>query len=82
MLQDMKSNPDQIKDCVQKVELVKKVNIQGYMGDNLQNFVKVTVTLPKLIAAAVRLLKDAKVYDKFGYYDYQPFESNVDFDIR
>lgn len=82
MMQDMKNNSDGVKECVQDVKLVEKLNLQGYVGDNKQKFAQIFVTLPKMVAAGARLLREAKVYDKFGYHDYQPFESNVDFDIR
>ncbi|XP_044735057.1 DNA polymerase delta catalytic subunit [Chrysoperla carnea] len=82
MMQDMKNNSDGVKECVQDVKLVEKLNLQGYVGDTKQKFAQIFVTLPKMVAAGARLLREAKVYDKFGYHDYQPFESNVDFDIR
>nr|BAJ78737.1 DNA polymerase delta catalytic subunit [Thermobia domestica] len=82
ILDDMRSNKDGVTEAVLAVELQKKENIYGYRGGQKVPFLKVTVALPRLIAPAKRLLEKEVVYAALGTYNYQAFESNVDFDIR
>nr|BAJ78750.1 DNA polymerase delta catalytic subunit [Oyamia lugubris] len=82
VLNDMRSNPNNVQVAVLAVEIVNRINLFGYRGDTKSKFIKVTVALPRLIAAAKRLLERETVYPKGGVHAYQAFESNIDFDIR
>ncbi|CAH1389959.1 unnamed protein product [Nezara viridula] len=81
MLEDLKSNPEKVEEAVVMVEMVKKQSIFGYFGDNLLNFIKIYVAIPKLIATAKRLI-EKNVLPYFSGDATQAFEANIDFDIR
>ncbi|XP_033225381.1 DNA polymerase delta catalytic subunit isoform X2 [Belonocnema kinseyi] len=78
---DMRSNPDNVQEAILAVELVHRQSVYGYSGEEKAPFLKITVALPKLIAACKRLLENEVVYSAFNH-TYQAFESNIDFDIR
>lgn len=78
---DMRSNPENVQDTILAVEIVKKKNIYGYGGEEELSFLKITVALPRLVAACKRILEKEVVYPTFTH-DYRAFESNIDFDIR
>lgn len=79
---DMRGNRDNVQEAVLAVELVHKINLYGYLGEDTTPFLKVTVALPRLIAPAKRLLDKENVYPNFPDHRYKAFESNIDFDIR
>lgn len=79
---DLRSNRENITEAVLGVEIAMKQNIFGYKGEEKVMFLKITVIFPRLIAACKRLLEKETVYPALGQHYYQPFESNVDFDIR
>lgn len=81
MKRDMRSNPDNVQEAILAVELVHRQSVYGYSGEEKAPFLKITVALPKLIAACKRLLENEVVYSAF-HHTYQAFESNIDFDIR
>uniref|UniRef100_A0A0C9RL22 DNA polymerase delta catalytic subunit n=1 Tax=Fopius arisanus TaxID=64838 RepID=A0A0C9RL22_9HYME len=78
---DMRSNPENIIDTVLAVEIVYKQNMYGYSGEEKIPFLKITVALPRLVAACKRLLEKEVIYSAF-HHDYRAFESNIDIDIR
>ncbi|XP_057321007.1 DNA polymerase delta catalytic subunit isoform X2 [Microplitis mediator] len=78
---DMRSNPENISETVLAVSLVQKQNVYGYSGPNLAPFLKITVALPRLVAACKRVLEREIVYPTFTH-EYRAFESNIDFDVR
>uniref|UniRef100_A0A1B0FB18 DNA polymerase delta catalytic subunit n=1 Tax=Glossina morsitans morsitans TaxID=37546 RepID=A0A1B0FB18_GLOMM len=67
----MRSNEDNVQEAVLSVEIVERLNIYGYQGDRKQRYLKITLSLPKFVAAATRLLKREIIYADF-----------IDFDIR
>ncbi|XP_064100186.1 DNA polymerase delta catalytic subunit-like [Macrobrachium nipponense] len=80
---DMKSNKDNITEAVLAVDMVIKESIYGYHGNKKVPFLKITLALPRLIAAAKRLLGEGKVsVDGVGMPVYEAYESNIDFEIR
>ncbi|XP_066943072.1 DNA polymerase delta catalytic subunit [Macrobrachium rosenbergii] len=80
---DMKSNKDRITEAVLAVDMVMKESIYGYHGNKQVPFLKITLALPRLIAAAKRLLGEGKVsVDGVGMPVYEAYESNIDFEIR
>ncbi|KAF5289112.1 hypothetical protein FQA39_LY15214 [Lamprigera yunnana] len=78
LIGDMKSNPDKITDAVQNVALVQGKSLLEYVGNNDNDFVKITVVLPKLISAAKRLLENGIYQNR----SFSSFESNVDIELR
>lgn len=81
ILQDLRSNRENIQVAVLMVETVYRQNLFGYHAEQLL-FLKITVALPRLIAAAKRLLERDNIFGAFPNHNYQAFESNIDFDIR
>lgn len=82
-MDDLRSNKEQIKQAVLAVEIVQKESIYYYHGNHKVPFLKITVTLPRLIAAAKRLLGEGKVFVRdIGTPVYEAYESNIDFEIR
>jgi len=79
---DMKGNKDNVQEPVLAVEIVRKQNLYGYHGDELKNYLRITLALPRLIAPAKRLLEKGDVYPADGGHAYTSFECNIDFDIR
>uniref|UniRef100_A0A1B6CWL1 DNA polymerase n=1 Tax=Clastoptera arizonana TaxID=38151 RepID=A0A1B6CWL1_9HEMI len=82
VIADLRGNKDKIQEAVLMVEMVQKINLYGYTGNEKSLFLKITVALPRLIAAAKRLLEKENVYPTFSEHCYKMYESNVDFDIR
>nr|BAJ78774.1 DNA polymerase delta catalytic subunit [Panorpa takenouchii] len=82
VIADMRSNREGITEAVLQVELIQKQTLFGYHGEDLTTFIKITMALPRLIAAAKRLLEKESIYPEGGHHDYRAFESNIDFDIR
>ncbi|NP_001296480.1 DNA polymerase delta catalytic subunit [Bombyx mori] len=80
ILEDLRGNKDNIKECVLEVRLVQAKSIMYYKGDSNITFARVSVALPKLIAAAKRLIERQPL--SFGLMDPQFYETNIDFDIR
>ena len=69
---------------VLEVRLVKKQPIKFYYpADERPLFVKITVGMPKYIAAAKRLLERGIDIPKFRYWEFGVvFESNMSYDLR
>ena len=84
LIDDLKNNPFQIVEAVLKCEIVEKSTIYGFQGNKMSKFIKVTLAIPKLIAASKRLLEKGEVripeIPNFG--PTKPFEANIDFEIR
>lgn len=80
ILEDLRSNKDNIKETVLEVRLIKAKSIMYYKGDDDITFARISVALPKLIAAAKRLIE--KTPTIFGLMDPCFYETNIDFDIR
>lgn len=83
LLEDMKSNRERITDPVLAVEVVQRESIYGYHANHSSRFLRLTLALPRLIAAAKRLLGEGKVFvPNLGTPVYEAYESNIDFEIR
>lgn len=80
ILEDLRSNKDNIKEAVLEVRLIKAKSIMYYKGDDEITFAKISVALPRLIAAAKRLTERQPL--TFGLMDPMYYETNIDFDIR
>lgn len=82
VMRDMKNNKDNVQEAILSVEIIQKQSIYGYTGENLENFIKITVALPKLCAAVKRLLEKETMMSSMDFQDCRAFESQIDFDIR
>lgn len=82
VMKDMKSNKENVQEAILKVEIVQKQSIHYYIGDDKVNFIKVTVAMPKIVAAVKRLLEREIIIPEYNFQDCRCFESNIDFDIR
>lgn len=82
VMKDMKNNKDSVQEAILRVELVKKQSIHFYVGEDLVTFIKITVVLPRIIAAVKRLLEREIIMPDINFQDCRCFESNIDFDIR
>lgn len=82
VLKDMRSNKENIQETVLEVEILERLSIMNYLGDDKQRFVKITMALPKLLAPAKRILEKEIVLNDFDFQDCRAFENNVDIDIR
>ncbi|XP_053690077.1 DNA polymerase delta catalytic subunit [Sabethes cyaneus] len=82
VLNDMRSNKDNVQEAVLDVELVQRQSILGYNGEDKFTFIKVMVALPKLLAAVKRLLEKEQMMPEMDFQDCRVYESNIDFDIR
>ncbi|XP_053625306.1 DNA polymerase delta catalytic subunit [Plodia interpunctella] len=80
VLEDLRSNKDELKEAVLEVRLVKARSIMYYKGDTDITFARVSVALPKLIAACKRLIERQPT--SFCLMDPSFYETNIDFDIR
>ncbi|CAH2267635.1 jg16926 [Pararge aegeria aegeria] len=80
VLEDLRSNKDNIKEAVLEVRLVKAKSIMYYKGENINTFARISVALPKLIAGSKRLIE--RQPPTFGLSDPSFYETNIDFDIR
>ena len=58
---DIKNNADNVVDAVLNCKLVQKSTIYGFQGNKKSNFVKITLAVPKMVAAARRLIEKGEV---------------------
>ena len=58
---DIKNNVDNVVDAVLNCKLVQKSTIYGFQGNKKSNFVKITLAVPKMVAAARRLIEKGEV---------------------
>lgn len=83
LISDLKNNNAGIVDAVLNCELVQKSTIYGFQGNKMSSFIKITLAIPKLIAASKRLLERGEVkLDIANIGSTKPFEANIDFEIR
>lgn len=82
VMKDLKNNRDNVQEAVLRVEMVRKQSIHFYSGEDKVDFIKITVVLPRVIAAVKRLLEREIVLPSVNFQDCRCFESNIDFDIR
>lgn len=54
----------------------------GYHGKRIIDFLRITMAMPRLIAPAKRLLELGFKFGPFPSQSYQPYEANIDFEIR
>ena len=63
--------------------MMQKSTIYGFQGNKMSPFIKITLAIPKLIAASKRLMERGEVkVPGIGDFIGRPFEANIDFEIR
>ncbi|KAJ8347236.1 hypothetical protein SKAU_G00286370 [Synaphobranchus kaupii] len=82
LLKDMRSNKDDLPTTVLAVDITRKENMYGFCGMRPQDFLRITVATPRLIAPAKRLLEQGFKFGPFPTQNYTTFEANIDFEIR
>ena len=61
LVADIKNNADGIVDAVLSCEIVQKSTIYGFQGNKKTSFVKITLVVPRMVAAAKRLMEKGEV---------------------
>ncbi|XP_058715720.1 DNA polymerase delta catalytic subunit [Poecile atricapillus] len=64
------------------LELLWKRSILGFQGSSLSPFVRVRLSLPRLVPPARRLLERGLRWGELGVQPAPPYEANIDFEIR
>lgn len=82
VINDLRSNREQIQEAVLEVSIVEGQSLMGYHGEDKFQFIKIVMALPRLLAAVKRLLEKTIVYPDFDFQDCRAYENNIDFDIR
>ena len=78
---DMRSNRDNISTAIEAVEICERCSMYGFHNGLLSPFLKIIVSLPKLVAPARRLV--CSIYlPPFQTVCSQAFESNIEYEIR
>lgn len=82
VLADMRSNKENLQEAILEIAIVERQSLMGYHGEEKFQFIKITIALPRLIAAVKRLLEKEIIYSVFDFQDCRSYENNIDFDIR
>ncbi|XP_063912285.1 DNA polymerase delta catalytic subunit [Zophobas morio] len=82
LLADSRSNKDKISEIVLMVDIVSGKSLVEYQGEDDVNFAKITLALPKHVAAAKRLLSTTVVYQPLANHVFHFYEANVDVETR
>lgn len=82
VMRDMRSNKEQVQEAILSCELVEKQSLYRYAGEDKVKFIKITVALPRILAAVKRLVEKEIIMPSMDFQDCRAFESNIDFDIR
>ena len=67
---DLRSNRDNLQEAVLAVDMCRKCSIYGFYFNEKTDFLKITLSLPRLVAPARRLVNDIHV-PPFGQIHYQ-----------
>ena len=70
VMSDMRSNRDNVKEAVVAVEMCRKSSIYGFYFNEMSDFLRITLSLPRLVAPARRLVS-AVTIPPFGQIDFQ-----------
>ncbi|CAG9858096.1 unnamed protein product [Phyllotreta striolata] len=81
LLADSSTKGD-LPEPVLMVEQVQGKSLVGYLGDEDKTFAKITVAVPKLVAAAKRIITTVTFYQPLASHTFFTYESNVDFETR
>nr|CAI5856955.1 unnamed protein product [Callosobruchus analis] len=69
-------------EAVLAVEIVKGKSLVEYTGDEETNFAKITVSAPKFLPPAKRLLTTTIIYEPLQNHSFSIYEGNVDIETR
>ena len=64
------------------IEVEEKCSIYNFHFNKRHPFLKITLSSPKLLAPAKRLLENGITVQPYGLRGYSAYESNIDFEIR
>lgn len=81
VLSDMRYNRDNIVSAIEAVEICDRCSMYGFYGNTLYPFLKITVSFPKLVPAARRLVTSVQL-QPFQTVCHQSYESNIEYEIR
>ncbi len=82
VLDDMRSNKEGVQQAVLAVEICNnKCSMYGFYFNKKFPFLKITVALPRLVAATRRVLS-TRLVPPYGSLEGQSYESNVEFEVR
>ena len=73
---DLCGNRDNVQEAVLAIEMCKKSSIYGFYFNEMSDFLRITVALPKLVAPVRHLVSCISV-PPFGQIDYQVRESSI-----
>uniref|UniRef100_UPI00358E14AD DNA polymerase delta catalytic subunit isoform X1 n=1 Tax=Myxine glutinosa TaxID=7769 RepID=UPI00358E14AD len=82
VMNDLRSNRENLVQAVLAVDMCKKESIYGYHQNHKHDFLRITMALPRLLAPAKRLLEEGLKVGPLPLHSYQAYESNVEFEIR
>ncbi|KAG9342853.1 hypothetical protein JZ751_015060 [Albula glossodonta] len=82
VLNSMRSNKDNLSVAVLAVDITRKESIYGFHGQQPQDFLRITMATPRLIAPAKRLLEQGFKFGPFPSKGHTSYEANIDFAIR
>ena len=81
VLDDMRSNRDNVKTAIVSVEICQKCSIYGFHFNKMYPFLKITVSTPRLIASTRRIVGSVQIAP-FHTTCGQTYESNIEYEIR
>lgn len=81
VLADMRSNRDNVVTAIEAVEICDRCSMYGFHNGGLYPFLKIIVSLPKLVAPARRLVCSVPL-PPFQTVCHQSYESNIEYEIR
>ncbi len=83
VVEDMRSNKEMVQQAILAVEICSKCSMYGFHFSKKFPFLKITVALPRLVAATRRVLSTRAIppYGSLGDRG-AAFESNVEFEVR
>lgn len=79
---DGRSSRESLNKYVLAVDPVQRCSMYGFRYNKLYPFLKITLALPKLVAAARRILENGITVPGFNYQSCSAYESNVEYEIR
>jgi len=83
LIADLKNNSYNIVEAVLHMEMSFKTNVYGFQGNKKSPYIKITLAIPRLVAAAKRLMEKGDVsIPGLGSQTMKAFEANIDFEIR
>ncbi|XP_072396309.1 DNA polymerase delta catalytic subunit [Diabrotica undecimpunctata] len=82
VLADSTTAKGHTSEAVLMIELVQGKSLVEFTGYEDKTFAKITVALPRMVAAAKRLITTTAVYQPLATHAFHAFESNVDYETR